>query len=186
MSAPDKDLANRLELRKFLEHKHYRLLNALVRVLLDAVAAGFHIADRNRQKQFAAARLLLHRFDGTLPKSGKLHLAHRALHAEQESLILLRIPPEFRTESDPDSVVGRMLRVHGWDFFKSRLTPTNKIIEWYYSRRNIGSIRGPFSYAATQVRRASEVTEPIGKSVLRGFIFLISFYASLIVRFPVS
>ena len=63
------------------------LLDATIRILLDAVVAGLHIADRHGEEELAAARLLLHRLERALPEHRQLHLAHRALHAEQQPVV---------------------------------------------------------------------------------------------------
>ena len=80
-------LADRLKFRELAEHKRDGFLDASVRVLLDAIAAGLHITDRDSQEELASARFLLHRLRGALPEHRKLHLAHRALHAEQEPVV---------------------------------------------------------------------------------------------------
>ena len=87
LPAPHQDLADRLKLRKLAKHQCDGLLYAAIRILLDTVSAGLHVADRHGEEEFAPARLLLHRFDRALPKDRELHLAHRAFHAEQEPII---------------------------------------------------------------------------------------------------
>ena len=87
LSAPHQDLTDGLKLGELAEDQQDGLLDASIRILLDAVAAGLHIADRHGEEELTAARLLLHRLDRALPKDRQLHLAHRALHAEQEPVI---------------------------------------------------------------------------------------------------
>src|SRR5262245_56951725 len=45
------------------------------------------IADRHRQEEFATAGLLLQSLERALAEQRQLHLAHRALHAEQQSIV---------------------------------------------------------------------------------------------------
>ena len=61
--------------------------NAPIRVLLDAVVADPHVADGDRHEQLAAARLLLQGFERALAQHRQLHLAHGALHAEQQAIV---------------------------------------------------------------------------------------------------
>src|SRR5580704_19045541 len=51
------------------------------------VATGLHIARRNAEEQRAATRLALQRLLRALAEQRQLQLAHRALHAEQQSII---------------------------------------------------------------------------------------------------
>ena len=46
-----------------------------------------HVADGNRHEQLATTRLLLQGLERTLAQNRQLHLAHRALHAEQQSIV---------------------------------------------------------------------------------------------------
>ena len=87
LPAPHQHLADRLKLGKLTEHQCDGLLHRLVRILLDTIVASLHIADRHGEEEFAPTRLLLHGFDRALPEDGKLHLAHRPLHAEQQPVI---------------------------------------------------------------------------------------------------
>lgn len=64
--------------------------HALVRILLDAIVKGPHVADRHPHEQLAALGLLLHRLLGALPEAGQLHLADRSLHAQQQPVVHLR------------------------------------------------------------------------------------------------
>ena len=45
------------------------------------------VADRDGEEEFAAARLLLQGFQRALAEQRQLHLAHRALHAEQQPIV---------------------------------------------------------------------------------------------------
>src|SRR6516165_3002691 len=75
LSAPHQDLANRLKLRKLAKHQRDGGLDAPIRVLLDAVAAGLRIADGHSEEELAPAGLLLHRLDRALAENRKLHLS---------------------------------------------------------------------------------------------------------------
>jgi hypothetical protein len=68
LPVPHQDLANRLKLGELAEHQRYRLLDAPIRILLDAVAAGLYIAHRHGEEELAAAGFLLHRLDRALAK----------------------------------------------------------------------------------------------------------------------
>ena len=48
---------------------------------------ALHVADGDGEQQLAAARLLLQGFERALAKQRQLHLAHRALHAEQQAIV---------------------------------------------------------------------------------------------------
>ena len=48
---------------------------------------GLHVADRDGQMKFAASRLLAHRLHGPLTEDRQLHLAHGALHTEQQPVV---------------------------------------------------------------------------------------------------
>jgi hypothetical protein len=75
------------EVRRTRGNQRYGLLDAPVRILLDVVvAAGLHIADRRGKEEFAPPRLLLHRLD-RVHRNTESHLAHLALHAEQQLVI---------------------------------------------------------------------------------------------------
>ncbi len=45
------------------------------------------VPDRDGEEEFAAARLLLQGFEGALAEERELHLAHRALHAQQQAVV---------------------------------------------------------------------------------------------------
>ena len=63
LSEPEVDLAHALELREFGKDQRQSFANALVGILLDAIMANLHVTHRDRQEEFAAARLLLQGFD---------------------------------------------------------------------------------------------------------------------------
>src|SRR5271166_2874251 len=62
-------------------------LHLMVRVLLDSVAPGLHVADGDSKEQRATARFLLKRIVRALPKQRKFELAHRDFHAEQQAIV---------------------------------------------------------------------------------------------------
>jgi hypothetical protein len=72
--------------------------------------------------------------------------------------LLIRIPPEFRAESDPDSVVDKMLRIQGWQFFQSRLSIIKSIIARYEHLRDLDYVKGPYTYAISQANAADTAT----------------------------
>jgi len=84
---PHEHLPDRLEFRKPAEHQADGLLDAPIGILFDQVAPRLHVAHGHGQEEFAPTRLLLHRFDRALAEDGKLHLAHRPLHAEQQPVV---------------------------------------------------------------------------------------------------
>jgi hypothetical protein len=81
------DLARCLHLGKLGEHECERLLNAPIRVLLDPIVGDLEIADGDVEEELTPACLLLQGFKRALPKDRQLHLAHRALHAEQKAIV---------------------------------------------------------------------------------------------------
>ena len=81
------NLPHRLQFGEFIEGEHDRLLDASIRVLLNAIVRRFQVADRHGQEQLAAPRLLLQCFERALAKQRQLHLAHRPLHAEEQAII---------------------------------------------------------------------------------------------------
>ena len=78
VAQPDMHLPHALELGKLGEDELQCILHALVRILLDPVAPGFHIAGGDTEEQRAAARLLLQRLLRALAEQRQLELAHRA------------------------------------------------------------------------------------------------------------
>ena len=87
MAEPEVHLTHRLHLGELGEDERDRLRNAPIRILLDAVVADPHVADGDRHEQLAAARLLLQGFERALAQHRQLHLAHGALHAEQQAIV---------------------------------------------------------------------------------------------------
>src|SRR5271166_510237 len=81
------DLADALELGELGEHERNRRLDAAIRVLFNPFLGASDIAGRYSHEKLAAARLLTQRLDRSLPKKRQLHLAHRALHAKQETIV---------------------------------------------------------------------------------------------------
>jgi len=76
-----------LQLGELGEDQLQGVLHALVRVLLDAIAADLHVAGGDTENERAAARLLLQRFLRALAEHRQFKLAHRALHTEQQPII---------------------------------------------------------------------------------------------------
>ena len=87
VSQPHMHLSHALQLGELGEDQPEGVLHPLVRILLDPVAPGPHIAGRDTEEQRAAARFLLQRLVRALTKERQLQLAHRALHAEQQAII---------------------------------------------------------------------------------------------------
>ena len=67
---PDVHLPRTLELRELGEDELDGFLHTLVWILLDAIAADFHVARGDAQHQRAAARFLLQRFLRPLAEQG--------------------------------------------------------------------------------------------------------------------
>ena len=61
VSQPHMHLTHALQLGKLGEYQLQCFLHPLVRILLDPVAPGLHIASRDTEEQRAAARFLLQR-----------------------------------------------------------------------------------------------------------------------------
>jgi hypothetical protein len=76
-----------VELGELREQELQCTLHALIRVLLDPVAAHLHVAGGHAKEKSAAPRFLAQRFLGSLSEQRQFELAHRALHAEQQSII---------------------------------------------------------------------------------------------------
>lgn len=84
---PEVHLTHRMHLGELGEDESDRLRNAPIRILLDTVVADAHIADGDRHEQLAAARFTLQRLERALAQHRQLHLAHGALHAEQQAIV---------------------------------------------------------------------------------------------------
>src|SRR5438132_10025797 len=83
---PDQHLTDCLQFCELGEHKCDSILDPAIRVLLDTIIC-LHVADCHHREHLAAPSLLLHSFTRALTEHGKLHLAHGALHAEQQPVI---------------------------------------------------------------------------------------------------
>ena len=81
--AADMDLMDLSE----TEHQPDRLAHAQVGVLGDPVVPDLHIADGDAEEELAPARLLAQRLERALAQDRQLHLAHGALHAEQQAVV---------------------------------------------------------------------------------------------------
>src|SRR5260370_30653413 len=68
----------------------------------------FYIADRHREKKLAPASLLLERFQRALTQDRQFHLAHGALHAEQQPVIGMTgiVNPLFVQDDRADQTAG--------------------------------------------------------------------------------
>ena len=76
-----------LQLGELGEDERDRLLDATIGILLDAIVRRLEVADRHGEEEFAAAGLLLQGLERALAEQRQLHLAHRALHAEQQAIV---------------------------------------------------------------------------------------------------
>src|SRR4051794_15072926 len=87
LAEPNQDLPYRLKLGEPPKHQIERIAYSLVGILLDPLLADLHVAHSNSEEELAAARLLPHRLHRALSKDRELHLAHRALHPQEESVV---------------------------------------------------------------------------------------------------
>ena len=87
LAHPEMDLPDGLQLGELGEDERDRLLDATIGILLDAIVRSLEVADRHGEEQLAAPRLLLQGFERALAEQRQLHLAHRALHAEQQAIV---------------------------------------------------------------------------------------------------
>src|SRR4029450_5610012 len=86
LSQPDVHLSCTLQLGELGKDQLQGFLHALVRVLLDAIAAALPVAGGDAENERAAASLLLQRLLRALAEHRQFKLAHRALHAEQQPI----------------------------------------------------------------------------------------------------
>jgi len=84
---PEIDLPHAAQLRKFAKDQIDGGPDPGIRIFLDAAVRSFDVPDRNPSDQSAPLRLLQQRRLRTLAKTRYLHLADRALHAQQQSVI---------------------------------------------------------------------------------------------------
>src|SRR5271166_2813978 len=96
-------------------------LHLLVRVLLDSVAPGLHVADGYSKEQRATTRLLLQRLVRALPKQRKLELAHRAFRTHDI------LPSNSRLRSSSGIRTTRML-ANGSRLFGVSFTPAMRTL----------------------------------------------------------
>src|SRR5215472_4043061 len=82
VSQPHVHLTNAVEFSKLGKDQAQSFLHPLVRILLDSITPGPHIACRDTEKQRTATRFLLQCFLRALTKERQLKLAHRAFHTE--------------------------------------------------------------------------------------------------------
>jgi hypothetical protein len=84
---PHEHLADGLQFREPREDKSDCVLHPAIGVPLDTVVIRFCIAHRHSEKELSPPRFLLPRLNRALPEHRQLHLAHRALHTEQEPIV---------------------------------------------------------------------------------------------------
>ena len=87
LSQPDMNLAGAAKLGELREHQPQGFPHSAVRVLLDPVAPGLHVARRNTEKKRATPRFLFQRLLRALAEQRQLQFAHRSLHPEQQPII---------------------------------------------------------------------------------------------------
>src|SRR5665213_2189833 len=84
---PEIDLPHAAQLRKFAKDQIDGGPDPGIRIFLDAVVRSFDVPDRDPSNQGAPLRLLQQRRVRTLAKTRDFHLADRALHAQQQSVV---------------------------------------------------------------------------------------------------
>ncbi len=84
---PQEHLPQTAECVELSKDQTDRGLDAQVRVQLDAIIAGAHVANRHRREQLPPRGLEAQRFHGSLPQHAELPLAHRAFEAQQQAVI---------------------------------------------------------------------------------------------------
>src|SRR5665213_2007021 len=84
---PEIDLPHAAQLRKFAKDQIDGGSDPGIRIFLDAVVRSFDVPDRDPSNQGAPLRLLQQRRVRTLAETRDFHLADRALHAQQQSVV---------------------------------------------------------------------------------------------------
>src|SRR5450432_3887998 len=84
---PEIDLSHAAQLRKFSKDQIEGRPDPGIRIFLDAVVRSFDVPDRGPANQGAALCLLQQRRLCTLAEARDFHLANRALHAQQQSVV---------------------------------------------------------------------------------------------------
>src|ERR1017187_3298573 len=84
---PEIDLPHATQLRKVSKDQIDSGPDPGIRIFLDAVVRSFDVPDRDPSNQSAPLRLLHQRRLRTLAKTRDFHLANRALHAQQQSVV---------------------------------------------------------------------------------------------------
>ncbi|HZY41347.1 MAG TPA: hypothetical protein VFF59_05020, partial [Anaerolineae bacterium] len=84
---PEVDLPYAAQLRKFAKDQIDSGTDPGIRIFLDAVVRSFDIPDRNPSNQGTPLRLLQQCRVRTLAETRDFHLADRALHAQQQSVV---------------------------------------------------------------------------------------------------
>jgi hypothetical protein len=86
LEEPQERLAGTAQFRHFVEHQRDRVLHPPIRVLLPPVA-GLDEADRRRDEEFAASRLLVSRCERALAQEIEFVLVEGTLEAKQQPII---------------------------------------------------------------------------------------------------
>src|ERR1035437_1179764 len=84
---PEIDLPHAAQLRKFAKDQIDSGPHPGIRIFLDTVVRSFDVPDRDPSNQGAPLRLLQQRRVRTLAETRDFHLADRALHAQQQSVV---------------------------------------------------------------------------------------------------
>ena len=84
---PDQHLAHAPQFGHFAKHQVKRLLDALIRILLDLTVSGPREPDGNRNPQLAATGFLVNRLERPLSNEAPFVLTHLALQTEQQPVI---------------------------------------------------------------------------------------------------
>jgi len=81
------NLSNALEFRKLPEYELDGFAHPGIRIDVDPIVADLYIADGHREEELATTSLLFESLQRPLPKNRELQFAHRALHAEQQTIV---------------------------------------------------------------------------------------------------
>ncbi len=74
-------------LGELVKYQGNGLADPQIRIDLDTIVPRLAVADRHGEEQLATPRLLAQGLERALPQQRQLHLAHRALHAEQQTVV---------------------------------------------------------------------------------------------------
>jgi hypothetical protein len=87
LQEPQQRLAYRTDPLELIEHQANRLLDAAIRVLLEALIVALAVADRGHHDQFAALGLRAPRLERALAQQVELVLVEAPLEPEQQSVV---------------------------------------------------------------------------------------------------